>query len=120
MTKSFDPELESTTSIWLVEDNDRFRNSITNLINETAGLTCDLAVASCEEALEHLETDIPADIVLMDIGLPGMDGIEGIRRMKTVAPSIQVVMLTVFDDNENILQSICASASVYLLKCALP
>lgn len=111
---------DTTTSIWLVEDNDRFRTSIAGLIGDTPGLQCDLALSSCEEALRGLETEAAPDILLMDIGLPGMDGIEGIRHVKSIAPSIQVIMLTVFDDNEKIFQAICAGASGYLLKSAAP
>src|SRR5512143_586553 len=102
--------------IWLVEDNERFRGSITKLINEAPEMRCDLAVASCEDAVRHLESDAAPDIILMDIGLPGMDGIEGIRRVKALAPSIEVIMLTVFDDDEKIFRAICAGASGYLLK----
>ena len=108
------------TSIWLVEDNDRFRANISDLISETTELKCDLAVSSCEDAIQHLASDAAPDILLMDIGLPGMDGIEGIRHVKSIAPSIQVIMLTVFDDNEKIFQAICAGASGYLLKSAPP
>lgn len=107
-------------AIWLVEDNERFRSSIRDLINETAELRCALAVRSCEEALERLDTETSPDVMLMDIGLPGLDGIEGIRKVKALAPSIQVIMLTVFDDNEKIVQAICAGASGYLLKSAAP
>lgn len=106
--------------IWLVEDNERFRGSITKLINEAPEMRCDLAVASCEDAVRHLESDAAPDIILMDIGLPGMDGIEGIRRVKALAPSIEVIMLTVFDDDEKIFRAICAGASGYLLKSAPP
>jgi len=108
------------TSLWLVEDNDRFRKNINDLINESPGLRCDLAVPSCEQALEHLASDASPDIILMDIGLPGMTGIEGIRRIAAVAPSVRVVILTVFDDNEKIFQAICAGASGYLLKSESP
>ncbi|HCV44296.1 MAG TPA: DNA-binding response regulator, partial [Bacteroidetes bacterium] len=107
-------------SIWLVEDNDRFRTNIRDLINETTGLTCVLAAQSCEEALVHLDTDAAPDVILMDIGLPGLDGIEGIKKVKSIAPSVQVIMLTVFDDTEKIFQAICAGASGYLLKSATP
>ena len=120
MTEKVISQSELTTSIWLVEDNDRFRTSISDLIDETVGLKCDLAVSSCEDALQHLASDAAPDILLMDIGLPGMDGIEGIRRVKSVAPSIQIIMLTVFDDNEKIFEAICAGASGYLLKSAPP
>ncbi len=107
-------------TIWLVEDNERFRAGIQDLINETEGLACTLAAESCEEALERLNVDAAPDVMLMDIGLPGVDGIEGIRKVKSIAPSIQVIMLTVFDDNEKIFQAICAGASGYLLKSATP
>ena len=72
-------------AIWLVEDNERFRSSIRDLINETAELRCALAVRSCEEALERLDTETSPDVMLMDIGLPGLDGIEGIRKVKALA-----------------------------------
>jgi DNA-binding NarL/FixJ family response regulator len=107
-------------TIWLVEDNERFRTNTQELINESAGLTCVLAVQSCEEAVAHLDTDAAPDVILMDIGLPGLDGIEGIKKVRTIAPSIQVIMLTVFDDNEKIFQAISAGASGYLLKSAPP
>ena len=107
-------------SIWLVEDNRRFRENIRDLINETEGLSCVLAVPSCEEALERLSTEAAPDIVLMDIGLPGIDGIEGIGRVKGVLPKVQVIMLTVFDDDEKVFRAICAGASGYLLKSDRP
>ncbi len=120
MLETTTSQSESTNTVWLVEDNSRFRNNITSLINETAGLNCDVAVGSCEEALQHLSTDAAPDFILMDIGLPGIDGIEGIRQVKSVAPSVKIIMLTVFDDNEKIFRAICAGASGYLLKSAAP
>lgn len=108
------------TSVWLIEDDERFSAGMRNLINETPGLVCEREVPSCEEALRHLDSDITPDIILTDIGLPGIDGIEGIQRIKSVAPSIQVIMLTVFDDNDKIFRAICAGASGYLLKSAPP
>lgn len=113
-------QVDQETELWLVEDNEPFRTTIRDLINETAGLHCVFAFASCEEALAHLETEVPPDILLMDIGLPGLDGIEGMKKVKSLAPSIQVIMLTVFEDNERIFHAICAGASGYLLKSASP
>lgn len=120
MHNSPDASPQSQTVVWLVEDDERFRTHMADLILETPGLTCALAVPSCEDALTHLLSDSPPDIVLMDIGLPGLDGIEGIRRVKSIAPSIQVIILTVFDDNEKIFRAICTGASGYLLKSAPP
>ena len=120
MQKNYDSPSGSKTSVWLVEDDVRFRANLRDLINEVAGLQCDLAVASCEEVLAHLLSDAVPDTLLMDIGLPGLDGIEGVRRAKSIAPSVQVIMLTVFDDNDRIFRAICAGASGYLLKSAEP
>jgi DNA-binding NarL/FixJ family response regulator len=117
------PDLSKThgpVHVWLVEDNERFRTSIRGLINETKGLICDLDFSTCEAALERLQTEASPDLLLMDIGLPGLDGIEGIRRVKSIAPSVEVIMLTVFDDSEKIYRAICAGASGYLLKSAPP
>jgi DNA-binding NarL/FixJ family response regulator len=107
-------------TIWLVEDNERFRKNMHDLINGTEGLSCVFAFESCEEALSRLQTDVPPDVVLMDIGLPGLDGIQGMKRMKSIAPSIQVIMLTVFDDDDKVFEAICAGASGYLLKSEQP
>jgi DNA-binding NarL/FixJ family response regulator len=107
-------------AVWLVEDNEEFRDSVRDLINQSEGLQCVLALSSCEEILESLESDAAPDVILMDIGLPGLNGIEGIRRAKAIAPSVDVIMLTVFDDEEKVFQAICAGASGYLLKSDPP
>jgi DNA-binding NarL/FixJ family response regulator len=112
--------LHHELTLWLVEDNERFRTNICDLINETGVLLCGLALQSCEEALAHLEADAAPDIILMDIELPGVDGIEGVQRVKSIAPSVQVIMLTVFDEDEKIFRAICAGASGYLLKSTPP
>lgn len=122
MQKAFSAHLHDRedTVVWLVEDNEEFRDSVEDLINQTDGLQCGLALSSCEQTLESLESDAAPDVILMDIGLPGLDGIEGIRRVKAIAPSIDVIMLTVFDDEEKVFQAICAGASGYLLKSDPP
>jgi len=107
-------------TVWLVEDNEEFRKSVEDLINQTDGLDCVLAVSSCEKALEYMESDAAPDVILMDIGLPGMNGIDGVKRVKSIAPSVDVIMLTVFDDEEKVFQAICAGASGYLLKSDPP
>src|SRR5262249_41215369 len=104
------------TAIWLVEDNDSYRNNIKKLVGLSDGLQCEKAFSNCEDALKELDAAAAPDIVLMDIGLPGIDGIEGVRRLKAMAPSIEVVMLTAFDENDKIVRAICAGASGYLLK----
>ncbi len=102
--------------VWLVEDNRLFRNSLAELIRQTDGMQCPFAVESCEQMLEELERRNPPDIVLMDIGLPGMNGIEGTREIRARAPTARVIMLTVQEEDEKVFHAICAGASGYLLK----
>jgi DNA-binding NarL/FixJ family response regulator len=107
--------------IWLVEDNVSFRKSIASLLNQNSRMRCARSFESCETALAGLKTVAnPPDVVLMDINLPGISGLEGLRLMKLIVPSVQVVMLTVFDENEKIFQAICSGASGYLLKSMSP
>jgi DNA-binding NarL/FixJ family response regulator len=102
--------------LWIVEDNDEFGRQLSALINLSPSFACDRVFRSCEPALQLLAEESPPDILLMDIGLPGMNGIEGVRRAKAIAPALQVVILTVFDDTGNIVQAISAGASGYLHK----
>lgn len=83
-------------------------------------MQCTLQCTGCEEALEALEGGLLPDVVLMDIGLPGIDGIEGVRRIKALAPAVQVIMLTVHHDDKKIFEAICAGATGYLLKTVPP
>lgn len=103
-------------TVWIVEDNTSFRENLGELIRGTPGLHCEHAFASCEKALTAMEQSVYPDLILMDIGLPGMNGIEGVQRVKSLSPETRVVMLTVFDENETIFKAICAGASGYLLK----
>jgi DNA-binding NarL/FixJ family response regulator len=79
-------------------------------------MRCSIAVETCEEALEAIEEGMAPDIVLMDIGLPGMNGIDGTRAIRSRSPTTRVIMLTVHEENEKIFEAICAGASGYLLK----
>jgi DNA-binding NarL/FixJ family response regulator len=107
-----------TLNIWLVEDNSEFRHTIAELINETAGMRCSGAFASCEEALAELRNKDAPEVVLMDIGLPGMSGIEGVKHLKKISPSTDVIVLTIYDDDEKVFRAICNGAGGYLLKDA--
>lgn len=110
--------LREKITIWLVEDNLRFRQNIAELINNAEGIQCTRSFESCEEALKELEHSDAPRVVLMDIGLPGISGIEGLRRIKTITPTTDIVMLTVYDDDDKVFEAICAGASGYLLKDA--
>lgn len=103
-------------SIWIVEDNTLVRETTAAALREGGGVTCTGAFRDCESMLEALDTESPPSVVLMDIGLPGMDGIEGVREVRRRAPSTRVVMFTVHEDDDRVFEAICAGASGYLLK----
>ena len=107
-------------TLWVIEDNDTYRNAIAELVDSTEGMRCTHAFQSCEKALKTLEDEFAPEIILMDIGLPGMSVIEGLGRIKAISPSTELIMLTVFDDEKKIFEAICAGASGYLLKSAQP
>lgn len=103
----------------VVEDMRDIRDGLTTLINFTEGFRCTGSYPSMEEALARLPGNIP-DVLLSDIGLPGMSGIEGIRILKERYPQMQILMLTVYDDDDRIFDALCAGASGYLLKRTPP
>ena len=104
-----------TIKIAIVEDLRDIREGLAQLINATPGFRCTGAYASMEDALEKIPHNLP-DLVLSDIGLPGMDGISGIAILKERFPELLILMLTVYDDNERIFDALCAGACGYLLK----
>lgn len=103
-------------TVWIVEDSDDYRQTIRDLIDSRSGYRCAHAFGACEEALAMLNKAFAPEMMLMDIGLPGMSGVEGVRRIKQISPSTQVVMLTIHEDNDTIFQALCAGATGYLLK----
>lgn len=106
------------TAVWLVEDNTFLRETVSELLARTASMRCTLAVPTCEEAIAVLQQGERPHVLLMDLGLPGMSGLAGIRRIKEIAPSMLVVVLTVHEDDDKIFEALCAGASGYLLKPA--
>jgi len=102
-------------TVSIVEDNDQLRGTLARVISRADGFVCLSQFANAEAALEALPKERPA-VVLMDINLPGINGVECVRRLKRVAPEIQAVMLTVYEDTENIFNALAAGASGYLLK----
>jgi DNA-binding NarL/FixJ family response regulator len=107
------------TKVIIVEDNHTIREGLALLLNSSPGLECPASYESCEDMLAEVETLLP-DLILMDIGLPGMSGIEGIRKVRGVLPEVLVLMLTVYEDNEKIFEALCAGASGYLVKNTKP
>jgi DNA-binding NarL/FixJ family response regulator len=103
----------------IVEDDRETRECLCVLVNGTPGYTCTGAYHTMEEALEKIPHQMP-DVVLSDIGLPEMSGIEGVRLLKSRYPELLLLMLTVYDDDERIFDAMCAGACGYLLKKTPP
>ena len=103
----------------IVEDRREIREGLAMLINGTEAFACCGSYRSMEEAIESIPADVP-DLVLCDIGLPGMSGIEGIRILKERHPELIILVLSVYDDDERIFDALCAGACGYLLKKTPP
>ena len=110
---------EATLRVAIVEDRREIRDGLATIINFTPGFRCTGAYRSMEDAIEGIGRDLP-DVVLNDIGLPGMSGIDGIRILKERHPDLLVLMLTIYDDDDRIFEALCAGASGYLLKKTPP
>lgn len=106
-------------SVIVVEDNKIIRESLNSLINGTEGFACIATYCDCESMLSDPKL-FNADVLLMDIALPGMDGIEGVRKVMTLKPQINVLMLTVYEDNQRVFDALCAGACGYLVKKTPP
>jgi DNA-binding NarL/FixJ family response regulator len=121
MTDNQTTEQQATTTsrVAIIEDQRDIRECLTFLINGTDGYECSGSYRTMEEALDKIKPPLP-DLVLSDIGLPGMNGIEGIRILKDRYPNLLILMLTVYDDDERIFDAMCAGATGYLLKKTPP
>ena len=102
--------------LWLIEDNAAYRRATERALRDASNGNDVRAFANCEEALAGLQDGSRPDVVLLDVGLPGMDGIEGIGQIKQRSPDTSILVLTVFEDDDKIFRAICAGASGYLLK----
>ena len=102
--------------VWLVEDNERLRRTLRASINNLEDVQCDSDHGNLEDAFDELKKSTPPNVLLLDIGLPGVDGITGLPKLKALAPSTRVVILTVFDDQDRVFKAVCAGADGYLLK----
>jgi len=105
--------------ISIIEDQKAIREGLTALITGTEGFECVGAYGNCEDMLAAL-ADTKPDVMLMDIGLPGMSGIEGIREVRKVQPKATIVVLSVYEDDENIFEALCTGAAGYLVKNTRP
>ena len=105
-------------NVTIIEDHIEFREGLAYLLNATEGFDCLDVFGSAEEGIESLSDK--TDVILLDIGLPGMTGIEAVKLIKKDLPNVKIIMLTVFDDDDNILKAIMAGADGYLLKKTAP
>jgi DNA-binding NarL/FixJ family response regulator len=103
----------------IFEDSESLRNGLYQLIDGSSGFKCVGAYPDCSAILKHVEA-IKPDVILMDIEMPGISGIEGVRMVKDKYPGIKILMQTIFEETEKIFQSICVGASGYILKNTTP
>lgn len=104
-------------ALWLIEDNAAFRSNLAEMLNSTDHIECSRDFSSCEEALESLpQCEEKPQAMLIDISLPGMSGIEGLKHILDIAPDIKCIVLTGSDKQQDVFDAICAGADGYLLK----
>ena len=108
-----------TKRVAIVEDDRGLREQLMQILKAASGVRCVGAYESAEKALESLPADKP-DVVLMDINLPRMSGIECVARLKRIMPSVQIIIVTVYEDSERIFRALRAGASGYLVKSGPP
>lgn len=106
--------------LWVIEDDPVFRRGMEELINDTSDMHCERVFETCEDAIEILQDQGAPQIVLVDIGLPGMSGIDGIRKMKSLSPSTDFIVLTIYESHQKVFEAICAGATGYLVKSLTP
>jgi DNA-binding NarL/FixJ family response regulator len=110
---------EMDIKVVLIEDNDTIRNGMSLLLEATEGMECLASFGNAEDYLKKLP-ELEPDIILMDIGLPGMNGIEAVKKTLEVKPGANIIMLTVYEDTDNIFKALCEGATGYLLKKTPP
>ena len=109
----------SGIKVVIFDDNNSLRDSITMLLQDTADFTLAGSYSHCLDVTENIK-DTKPDVVIMDIDMPGMNGIEGVKLIRKNFPTVQILMLTVFDDDEKVFAAIKAGANGYILKNAQP
>lgn len=109
----------SSVRVVIIEDLSEVREGLSALINGTSGYRCVAAYGMMETALARIEKDAP-DIVLTDLGLPGISGVEGIERLRGIFPDVPIIALTIYDNDDQIFKALCNGANGYLLKNTPP
>ena len=106
---------EHVISVTIVEDEREIRRAMCLIIDGSPGFSCMQSFNDCETAIQDLQCN-PPDVVLMDIDLPGMSGIEGVRLLKEKLPETDFIMLTIHEDDDSLFNSVCVGATGYLVK----
>ncbi|MAT56893.1 MAG: DNA-binding response regulator [Ignavibacteriae bacterium] len=106
-------------SVAIVEDDDEIRENLSLLINGTPGFSCIATFPNCKESLKYFDNEIP-DIVLMDIGLPEVNGIECIKLIKKKYSSLDILVLSIHENDQYVFDALCAGATGYLTKDSSP
>jgi DNA-binding NarL/FixJ family response regulator len=110
------PTINTPIRVWLVEDNPLFATTVRRVIDSLEGMACTGCFRSVEQAFAALEEGTLPDVILLDVQLPGIDGITALATFKQRAPNARAIILTVFDDADKIFRAACAGASGYILK----
>jgi len=105
--------------VTIFEDNNNMREGLFQLINGSQGFSCTGAFPNCDDLVKRIEKSNP-DVIVMDIEMPGISGIEGVKLVKENFPEMKILMETIFDDDKKIFDSICAGAEGYILKNTAP
>jgi DNA-binding NarL/FixJ family response regulator len=106
-------------NVVIIEDSLNIREGLAALINGTQGYSCIGAYGNCEDFLSEL-SELQVDVALMDIGLPGINGIEGVRKARKIKPNLNILMLTVYKESKIVFEALCAGACGYMVKNTPP
>ena len=104
--------------VWLVEDSEIYRRGLARAIDSAQGMSCEGEFDCAETAMEALKARPAPEVILLDVGLPGMDGLVALEKIRELSPESRVVILTVFKDSDKIFRAVCSGANGYLLKTA--
>lgn len=102
--------------VWLIEDHKTYGERLARALNRLDGIACPRRFTACEDAFAALTSETPPHVLLLDVGLPGINGIDALAQLRQLAPMTAIVILTVFEADDKIFRAICAGAAGYLLK----